>query len=279
MKSRLSIIGLLLAAALCFQQASAQMVPGISNPMLLSSGTVSSGNSLIFTRSSSQFLTATGKTSINAQKFTIATWFKLSSASASWVLWNAGQTTNNFLYIQQTSANHFAIQGYVGNSLVLNLITTATYADTTSWHHFLLGVDTTQSTSANEAKLWIDGTQVSSFSSATYPTQNTNLGINYAVTYTICTQNVSEVNDFCNNKLAQFYYIDGQQLTPTSFISGTPGTPVTYGGTYAGTFDFFLPFSNGASTTTLGYDSSGSGEGNNWTLNNMTTANQSTDYP
>ena len=52
---------------------------------------------------------------------------------------------------------------------------------------------------------------------------------------------------------------------------------MTYSGTYAGVFDFFLPFSNGTSTTTLGADSSG--ESTNWTLNNMTTANQSTDYP
>jgi hypothetical protein len=136
-------------------------------------------------------------------------------------------------------------------------------------------VDTTQVTAANSVQLFFDGTLVAAFSTATYPAQNTNFGNNSASTFFIGA-NFTPAN-FFNGKLAQVYYIDGQQLTPTSFISGTPGLPISYTGTYSGTFDFFLSFSNGASTVTLGAD--GSGEGNNWTLNNMTTANQSTDYP
>jgi hypothetical protein len=125
--------------------------------------------------------------------------------------------------------------------------------------------------------LYIDGTLVSSFSASSYPTQNTNLPMNFAHTYGIGAQIPTGVSNYFNGKLAQLYYIDGQQLTPSSFITGTPGVPKTFSGSYTGTFDFFLPFSNGTSTTTLGAD--GSGESNNWTLNNMTTANQSTDYP
>ena len=53
--------------------------------------------------------------------------------------------------------------------------------------------------------------------------------------------------------------------------------PITFTGSYTGVFDFFLPFYNNASTTTLGQDSSG--ESNNWTLNNMAKTNQSADYP
>ena len=54
---------------------------------------------------------------------------------------------------------------------------------------------------------------------------------------------------------------------------------------YTGTYDnngFYFPFSDGTSTTTLGYDSSGNG--NNWTLNNVsltagTTYDWMTDTP
>jgi hypothetical protein len=77
--------------------------------------------------------------------------------------------------------------------------------------------------------------------------------------------------------MSQFYFIDGQQLTPSSFgetdtLSGI-WIPKTYTGTY-GTNGFFLEFENSAS---LGTDSSGNG--NNWTLNNLTSIDQTTDAP
>jgi hypothetical protein len=57
--------------------------------------------------------------------------------------------------------------------------------------------------------------------------------------------------------------------------------PITYGGSY-GTNGFRLPFTNNASTTTLGYDFSP--QGNNWTTNNISvtagaTYDSMTDVP
>lgn len=88
------------------------------------------------------------------------------------------------------------------------------------------------------------------------------------------------INSFGYNfdgKLAQTYYIDGQALQPSDFASGSPYMPISFAGTYSGTADSFFAYNNGASTVTLGYDLSG--ENNNATLQNMTTANSSSDYP
>jgi hypothetical protein len=49
--------------------------------------------------------------------------------------------------------------------------------------------------------------------------------------------------------------------------------PIKYAGTY-GTNGFYLPFTNNASTTTLGYDFSP--QGNNWTTNNISVTAGST---
>ena len=146
----------------------------------------------------------------------------------------------------------------------------------TNWHNILYAIDTTQATSTNRLKAYLDGTLLS-YSTTTFPTQNANLSTALADAYYFGNVFSNLGTTYFDGKMAQVYYIDGQQLTPSSFITGTPGVPKTYSGTYTGHFDFFLPFSNGTSTTTLGADSSG--ESNNWTLNNMTTANQSTDYP
>ena len=84
--------------------------------------------------------------------------------------------------------------------------------------------------------------------------------------------------------MAEVNFIDGQALAPTAF--GTVNSygvwqPITYGGSY-GTNGFRLPFTNNASTTTLGYDFSP--QGNNWTTNNISvtagvTYDSMTDVP
>jgi hypothetical protein len=72
--------------------------------------------------------------------------------------------------------------------------------------------------------------------------------------------------------LADIHFIDGQALTPTSFgaFDATTGVwnPIAYSGSY-GTNGFHLPFSDNsaATATTLGKDTSGNG--NNWTPNNL----------
>jgi hypothetical protein len=234
-----------------------------------------SGNSLIFTAASSQYLSATGKTGINQQKFTFATWFLRASTGTNQLIYWFGSNGNNFVSVSINSSGNIVFAATVASTSVASVTTSASYTDTTNWHHIVVAVDTTQATAANRIIIYVDGS-VAALSSPTYPAQNTNLSNNYASAYYIGRINLNLLNNF-NGNLAQTYYIDGQQLTPSSFISGTPGIPITYTGSYAGTFDFFLPYGNDTSTTTLGYDSSG--EGNNWTLNSMTTANQSSAYP
>jgi hypothetical protein len=77
--------------------------------------------------------------------------------------------------------------------------------------------------------------------------------------------------------MTELYFIDGQALTPSSFGNTNDQTgvwqPIAYTGTY-GTNGFYLPFSNTASTTTLGYDFSGNS--NNWTTNNISLTSGST---
>lgn len=233
---------------------------------------VATGNSLIFTAASSQYLSATGKTNINQQKFTFATWFKTSTASAQAFYYSGDGSGNNEVSARIQGSGSILLVGNTSGGTVLDLLTNSAYNDG-NWHSLVVSVDTTQATNTNRAILYVDGS-AATLSGPTYPSQNTNLSNNYADTYFV-GQDI--INSYFNGKMAQVYYVDGQQLTPSSFITGMPGVPKTYSGTYTGHFDFFLPFSNGASTTTLGADSSG--ESNNWTLVNMTTANQTTDFP
>jgi Concanavalin A-like lectin/glucanases superfamily len=226
-------------------------------------------NSIVFASVSSQYLSATGKVGINQQKFTFATWFKTSTTAAALALFDFSDgTTSNRVFGQMTATGLLQIQGVTASASVLNLVSTSAFNDG-NWHHVLFGVDTTQATANNRGVIYIDGT-LATLGTNTQPSQNANLSNNFAATYDIGSQNGT--SRFFNGNLAQLYYIDGQQLPPSNFITGTPGVPKTYSGSYTGTFDFFLNFANSGS---LGADSSG--EGNNWTPVNSPT--QSTDHP
>lgn len=52
------------------------------------------------------------------------------------------------------------------------LVSTATYTDTTSWHHVLAHWDTGNGTAGDRMKIWFDGAEVTTFDTDTNPTLN-----------------------------------------------------------------------------------------------------------
>jgi hypothetical protein len=233
------------------------------------------GNSLSF-NGSSQYLSNGGSASNNQKTFTFACWFKLPADENGSFLFSSNVAETNFAYfsISNNGSGLASLQflSQTGGSTVAQSVT-SNFTTDTNWHHVCFAVDTTQATSTNRVIIYLDGT-VASTTTYTAPPQNTNLSINNTSLVTIGDQAGSL---FFSGNLTEMYFIDGQQLSPSSFITGTPGIPKTFSGSYTGVWDWYLNFRNGTSTTTLGYDSSG--ENNNWTLNSMTTANQSLDYP
>jgi hypothetical protein len=166
-----------------------------------------------------------------------------------------------------------------------NLLTTQLFRDPSSWYHLVLAVDTTQATASNRIKLYVNGAQVTSFSSASYPAQNYVFDWNTASTVcAIGRRSGGNASWYYDGYLAEMYFVDGQQLTPSSFGAiSTNGAwqPTAYTGTY-GTNGFYLKFNSYATAAALGTDSSGNG--NTWTVNNLSvtagaTYDSMTDVP
>ena len=93
------------------------------------------------------------------------------------------------------------------------LRTDQVFRDTSSWYHFVVAVDTTQSTASNRVKFYVNGAQVTDFSTETYPSQNADSPINSTSQHQIGSGTV----EYFDGYLADFYLIDGSQLQPTSF--------------------------------------------------------------
>jgi hypothetical protein len=161
------------------------------------------------------------------------------------------------------------IENYNGSSNVFTLITTQVFRDPSAWYHIVVAVDTTQAIDSNRIKLYVNGVQVTSFSTASYPSQNLNTGWNTTATSAIGRWQ-NGTSRYFDGYMAEVNFIDGQALTPSSFgaFDATSGVwqATKYSGTY-GTNGFYLKFTDTTSTTTLCYDYSGNG--NNWTPNNI----------
>jgi hypothetical protein len=56
-------------------------------------------------------------------------------------------------------------------------VPTQVFRDVSAWYHMVLSVDTTQATSSNRVKFYINGSQVTALDTASYPAQNATLRI------------------------------------------------------------------------------------------------------
>ena len=222
-------------------------------------------NSLRLRQSASAYLNRTaGVSPTSNQKGTFSFWFKrglLGFGTEQWPF-SAGAGSMG-CYIPTTDRLSFE---YCGGSY---LVTTQVFRDPSAWYHIVFAVDTTQATASNRAKIYVNGVQVTSFATEQYPSQNTTF--NWAASGQVCYINQIYVGGrYFDGYMAEFNYIDGQALTPSDFGNYNEDTgvwqPAKYTGTY-GTNGFYLPFSDNTNTTTLVADSSGNG--NDWTPNNI----------
>jgi hypothetical protein len=161
---------------------------------------------------------------------------------------------------------------FTDNGSTSYLATTQVFRDPSAWYHIFAAVDTTQATSSNRVKLYVNGVQITAFGSATYMSQNATSLFNTAAAHFIGAESTGSTSLYLDGYLTEINFIDGQALTPSSFgetdsITGV-WKPKKYAGTY-GTNGFYLNFSDPSAATAAAIGKDYSGNGNNWTPNNI----------
>ena len=230
-------------------------------------------NSLRFNSGSSDSLTRTPSSASNRKTFTYSSWVKRSIlTSGDQAIFNAHTDAQNQVDIYFTPADIMQCTIRISNTAA-NLVTNRVFRDPSAWYHIVLAVDTTQGTAANRMKLYVNGVQETSFSEAGYPNQDTDTAANNDVEHRIGDSNLET---FFNGYIAEAVLIDGQQLDATSFGEFDEDSgiwkPIDVSGLTFGTNGFYLDFENSGA---LGADVSGNT--NNFTVNNLTAIDQSTD--
>ena len=238
-------------------------------------------NSCIFNSADSAYLTRTPSSSGSGTTFTVSLWFKIGKLGHSGDLFSnspSGSAANIF-YITHYSDNTILVHGFnSGGSFTLNLQTTRTFEDTSKWYHLLCAVDTTQSTSTDRVKLYIDGSQITAFSSTTYPGSSDNFGTNQSGVPQLFGRYNFDGTRYHDGYIAEANMVDGTALTPSTFGLTDTSTgrwiPKTLSGITYGTNGFRLQFGD---SSALGDDTSGNT--NDFTVANLASTDQTTDSP
>ena len=244
-------------------------MPFVILPTNSASGGYNITNSLRFNSGSSDYLNRTPASAGSRTAWTWSSWVKRSelATGSAQVLFGAYLTGSDsgwleFGFDSDNTAN-WTVQNVGGNS-------TSVYRDVSAWYHYLMNYDGT----AGGLKLYINGSQVTISNTSSI---SGSLGINSASSHRIGRSPNTAVSRQFGGYMSDIYFIDGSTLTPTSFGETDEDTgiwkPKAFSGTY-GTNGFYLQFKNSAS---LGTDSSGNG--NNFTVNNLTSIDQTTDTP
>lgn len=235
-----------------------------------SSGGYTISRSVRTRSSASAYFNRTPAGASNRTTWTWSGWVKRGSLSSDMTLFQGYSNANNYTSIILESADRIQIQNRVAGTATFNWVTTPVYRDPSAWYHIVVIFNTTQATSTNRIALYVNGVQITTFSTQTTGAQNATGFVNNNNSHNIGRSGAA--TQYFDGYLTEINFIDGQALTPSSFgetdaITGV-WKPKKYTGTY-GTNGFYLNFSDNsaATATTIGKDYSGNG--NNWTPNNI----------
>ena len=225
-------------------------------------------NCLRFNDDDTAYLSRTPGSAGNRRTWTVSWWEKKAIPNNGYVYSQGtnGATNNIFIGPNASDGKLWVREITSGGGDVWGWKTDAYYRDPSAWYHFVVAVDTTQATSTDRVKVYINGVQQTlTAAGGGAPSLNLETELNNTTTGYIGAWTTSGA--YKDGYLAEVYLIDGTALTPSS-LGETDSTyghwkPTAWSGTY-GTNGFHLQFEDSSS---IGNDSSGND--NDWTPTNL----------
>ena len=223
--------------------------------------------SLRFNNADSAYLSRTPSSAGNRRTFTWSGWIKKCGQGSFQKFFFGGNTSDEHGFRFEDN-DQLSVYRYSG-SFTFQVKTTRVFRDPSAFFHLVVAYDSTQATTSNRVKIYINGVQETDFATANYPSQNSEYGINNTVEHNIGRLSGAPSSEYFNGYLADVHFIDGQALAPTEFGETNDDgiwDPKEFDGSF-GTNGFHLKFDDASTKAALGTDSSGNS--NTFTVNNL----------
>ena len=245
------------------------------------SGNVNSGlatgydvaNSVRFNDGDSAYMHITRGSAGNQRTFTISMWIKRCELGSSNYFFTVGPDGDTNFVMYFDSNDQLEVWEYK-SSYQFRLKPKYKFRDIAAWYHLCVAFDTTQSTSTNRVKIYVNGTQLTDFDTSSYPSEDYDTLMNDDRKYWL--GKYTSLSLYYDGYLAEVVVLDGTAASPTSFgefDSNSPNVwkPIDVSGLTFGTNGFYLDFED---SSNLGNDANG---GTDWTEVNLAATDQSTD--
>jgi len=222
------------------------------------------------------YLNRTPSSAGNRGIWTVSCWIKKANPTHRTVLFGTPGSDNNStmqFILHQDSGVRFG----VNNFNVFTTTNTFVMRDPASWYHLVLSINTSEGSSDNRTKFYINGERFTNFdgNNLNNITNGFQYGWNNTIVHTIGAE--STPADYMDGYITNFVNIDGQALGPSSFgetdsTTGEWKPKADLSGLTFGTNGFWQKYESAGN---LGLDSSGNS--NTYTVNNAGTGAQTVD--
>jgi len=228
--------------------------------------------------SASAYFNRTPASAGNRKTWTWSGWVKRGKLAANSPFINAGLISGTYYYTQvYFDTSDCLVFANYSDSNTGWLTTAQVFRDPSAWYHIVVVYDSTNATSTDRMRVHVNGTRVTNFIAGSFPVTYPSQNVDSMLNTTSYANNIGKDTNggggaYFDGYLTEVNFIDGQALTPSSFgetdsITGV-WKPKKYAGTY-GTNGFYLNFSDNSSNTATTIGKDYSGNGNNWTPNNI----------
>ncbi len=153
-------------------------------------------------------------------KFTVSVWVKTSLPVSSSTIWQ-DYYSDAYRTFLRFDTGIIAFKNMNNSSASAQLVTNQVFRDINGWYHIVVVGDTTQTTASDRLKMYVNGQQVTSFSSSTYPNQNTGfeLANNNWTQYIGARNSGGTIGTHFDGSMSHFHYTESYAYAPTDFGS------------------------------------------------------------
>ena len=259
----------------------------MSAPLILATNSIKDtgynvDNSVRLDGSDAYLVRTLGQAGTSNKAFTFSCWIKRSKRNTDVPrllhMGGDGGSPTHYISVRFRDDQNGRLSFYTeANGGGFQLNTNALFRDESAWMHVVVAVNSAATEEIDRQKMYVNGTQITSFSSTTAMSQNADLGFNDSGDKIYLFRKQQDSDHF-PGYACEVAFIDGQQLTPSSFAEFDSDSPniwkpkdfkddVTFG-----TNGFYLEFKD---SSALGDDTSGNS--NDFTVASIASTDQSTD--
>ena len=233
-------------------------------------------NSCRFNDDDSAYMHKTCGSAFNTDRWTISLWFKRGNLGIDTRLISCDNDDgSNDDYIRFDSSDQMEFMIYEGSSIVGLLKPNMVFRDVSAWYHLVCVWDSANGTAGNRMRMYVNGTEVTSFETDTNPSEGVNASWGNTSHPIEVGRRGSANNQYFDGYMAEVAVCDGQAYAASDFGEFDEDSgiwkPIDVSGLTFGTSGFYLDFQ---ASGNLGNDANG---GTDLTEVNLAATDQSTD--